>query len=173
MCGGGDGFFGQRFCGGCGGNGSGGCRNGGETCCEAGLRLFDWKDAFLVAFQCNIGGRENMKFCWVSLWYGDAGRFFEIDFLFGQRSSGADDVCKYGDGNSGRDGCGGGCKDGLTQFWDAVGGDGCIGSQWCDYEFGSGGSAKKRSIVISSGGGACAGGKGATERVSCRFSEVF
>ena len=38
---------------------------------------------FLVAFEFNVGGRENVQSRWASLQYGDTVRFFEIAFLFG------------------------------------------------------------------------------------------
>lgn len=49
-------------------------------------------------------------------------RLFQTASLFGWRSSGKGDRCQSGNG----DGCGGRCKDGLTQFGGAVGG-GCTG----------------------------------------------
>ena len=43
--------FGLGFSGGGGsGSGSGGFGIGGESCCEAGLGLFEWEDVFLEAF---------------------------------------------------------------------------------------------------------------------------
>ena len=36
---------------------------------------------FLVAFEFNVGGRENVQSRWASLQYGDTVRFFEIAFF--------------------------------------------------------------------------------------------
>ena len=70
-------------CGGGGGSGSGEFRIGGESCCEARLGLVEWEDVILEAFEFNVGGRENVQCRWASVRYGDAGKFFEIAFLFG------------------------------------------------------------------------------------------
>lgn len=44
--------------------------------------LIQWKDSFLVVFESTVGGRKNVQCLWAPLWYGDAGRFFEVAFLF-------------------------------------------------------------------------------------------
>ena len=67
-----------RFC----GDGGGRFTVGVESCCEAGLRLFERKDVFLVAFESNVSRRENAQCRWESLRYDDEDRFFEIDFVF-------------------------------------------------------------------------------------------
>ena len=108
----------------------------------------------------NVGGRKNVQCCWASLRYDDVGRLFEIAFIFGQRPSGGGDRCESREGRGDRDGCGGGCEAGLTQFGGAVGGGRCISevvASGVRLSVGGGCAGNKGSSVMSRGGGACGG----------------
>ena len=41
-------------------------------------KQFEWEDVFLVAFESNVGERENVQCWWASLRYGD---FLRLPFF--------------------------------------------------------------------------------------------
>ena len=108
----------------------------------------------------NVGGRKNVQCWWASHWYDDVGRLFEIAFIFGWWPSGEGDGCESREGRGDRDGCGGGCEGGLTQFGGAVREGGCISEVVASgvwLSVGGGCAGNKESSVTSCGGGACRG----------------
>ena len=97
--------------------------------------------------------RKNVQCWWAWLWYGDAGKLFEIAFLFVQWSSEEGYGCKSGDRGGCQDGCGGGCKNDL--------GSGCISvvvvvANGMGLSMEGGGASDRERAVRSCGGSVCA-----------------
>ena len=111
-----------------------------------------------MAFELKVSGGEDIQYWWVSLWCGNAGRFFNGVLLVGgdwfNRECGG-----------GRSGCGNGRERGNGRLGDVVGGSfGAADSVMLDV--GDGGSA------VMGGGGACVGSGMVCERDYCRICGI-